>query len=306
MKTKDKKLVVFSYLYSLFRGMGIDIKGDKNKFGDYEVPSTKTFNSEPDKPLTNGVMGGLWVRGSHSQKFKLGKILSAITDYQDFEIEKFVDKWKARYTIGNVDVEITYDLYWAYNKAHSDNGEIGNSCMVGKGCYMTMYEGLGVKVAYILSDNCIQARCLLWDDLIVDTSDEIKGYDRIYFSNKNYEIALRNWCQAQGYYDIYKNPDGYTIRTKKDLCGMTFGTLPYVDTLNGVNAEGNLTNYDSSQGKLINTDGSYDYNNRVDFVLLDGYYSDYEEDDDEDFGEDIDYAYDSYRDNLLMEANNAI
>jgi hypothetical protein len=38
-------------------------------------------------------------------------------------------------------------------------------------------------------------------------------------------------------------------------------------------------------------------------VLLDNYYSDYEEDDDEDFGEDIDYAYDSYRDNQLMEAN---
>jgi hypothetical protein len=200
MKTKDKKLVIFSYLYNLFRDMGIDIEGNKNRFGDYEVPSTKTFNSEPDKPLTNGVRGGLWIRGSHSQKFdtdfevltpltntvsrrqkiKLGKILSAITDYQDFEIEKFVDKWKARYAIGNVDVEITYDLYWAYNKAHSDNGEIGNSCMVGKGCYMTMYEGLGVKVAYILSDNCIQARCLLWDDLIVDTSAEIKGYDRIY------------------------------------------------------------------------------------------------------------------------------
>ena len=286
--------------------MGIDIEGNKNNFGDFEVPSTKTFNSEPNKPLTNGVSGGLWIRGSHSQKFKLGKILSAITDYQDFEIEKFVDKWKARYVIGNLDIEITDDLYWVYNKAHSANGEISNSCMVGKGCYMTMYEGLGVEVAYILSDNQIQARCLLWDNLIVDASYEIKGHDRIYFSNKHYEIALRNWCLAQGYYDIYNNPQGYNISTKKDLYGKSFSTLPYVDTLNGVNANGNLTNYDSHQGKLTNTDGSYDHNNNVDFVLLDYYHSDYEEDEDEDFGEDIDYAYDSYRDNLLMEDNNAI
>ena len=198
----------------------------------YVIRSKKDFGSSDENYITSGNKGSFWLNNNHKNKIKLGKLLSATTNLTPLEIEECVSKWKAKYEVNTSVIKISDDIGEVYNIS-----SCGGSCMANKHKdFFEIYKDIGSKIAYIEKDGELLARALLHTLTNLETGEEMKCIDRIFFSNEEHKITMEEWARENGYTQIY-NKDYQLVSSEIQEY---YNKVPYVDTISAVvcNADG--------------------------------------------------------------------
>ena len=223
------------------------------------------------------------------QEIRVGRGIRALLtalkiDFNDAQIEDFVNKYKAAYEIvkdafrnfelvkGNKIAE----LYHYDNYLEPDTGDLGNSCMKRKpswyfGIYTQNSSVCSLLVLRsILDPTKIVGRALVWNL----TEPDIIFMDRVYTNKPSQVEIFREYAKSKGWYYKKKNdnssspetisPEGETkvwdeLRVR--IKALAYTGYPYVDTLKYLH-EGNKLMYlstdSSSHDKLLeDTDGNW-------------------------------------------------
>lgn len=145
----------------------------------------------------------------YRQQVKIGKLLKAITNLNDTEISKCVDRFNRNTTYDLSVIKITDDISWVYNLIHDSNGSVGGSCMKDCGEYFSALQNSSkdLSIAYITEDDTLIGRALLWT-AYDDAGNSYKIMDRIYYNCEHTKILLEKYAEDNGYY-FRKESSGY-------------------------------------------------------------------------------------------------
>lgn len=187
------------------------------------MPTTNAFNTECDTKLSHTDEGNFFV-GNIKNRIKLGKILKAITELKDHEIEVVVSEWKKQYIVDTSIVEISEDVGEVYSYS-----SVGNSCMANKDeDWFDIYKDIGSKIAFISTGINLHARALLHTLKDIDNGTEVNVIDRIFFDTERDKLTLQRWAKDNGYTPV-SDFDNTTLISSptRDY----YDNVPYVDNI---------------------------------------------------------------------------
>lgn len=200
--------------------------------------------------------------------------LELVDDYTDADLEKYVNKLKAKFVINETFeiVEGENIRYWYYGGRYARNtGSLENSCMRHDQCqsYFDIYVENPVKMLILKNNhNRLVGRALLWPRSMWNKNyfdncdffmDRIYGDDRVIQKFKIYAND-NNWAfkSRQTYSDelsVFFRGESFTKRMRMNLEDYGFDSYPYMDTFNRM-VDGHLKNHGDGD-MLTETDGTY-------------------------------------------------
>ena len=228
--------------------------------------STISFlNANKYQELPNGRGNGdLSWSCSARNEIRSGRLINKIAPfYKPFEIEKWVNSFKAEYknSLKNIKFKVIEgnDIVKFYNgkRYASGNGSLNKSCMRHDGCadWMDLYvkNPDKIKMLILLEGNkeIISGRALLWK---LDEPKDNWLMDRIYVKEDSDAILFKKHAEKNEWlykstqtYDcvkVVKNGEDVSVDMKVHIKG-DYRYFPYIDTIQYYNKKDNyLTNID--------------------------------------------------------------
>jgi hypothetical protein len=204
----------------------------------------------PDSQITNKLKSGLNPNDLFSEKSNqttIGRIVrSILTDnqieYTDYEIEKFVNKFKSAYDANKIKTSKVESIrvvkgedirFWYLQDNYcqetlSGKGSLGKSCMRYPNCqkFLDIYVNNPEEcslVIYIDNDNKLRGRALLWK------TNYGLYLDRIYFTLDSDTNLIEKWVNDN--FKISKNNNDMKVKlTGKSNADGTYDYYPYMDS----------------------------------------------------------------------------
>jgi len=184
------------------------------------------YNKSNDKLLTLGFKDR---EGNNREKLvKISKLMSYLgadlSNMKDYELEDIINHLKK----GNVDNLKLFkgdDILDVYHCKNYDEGETMGSCMRSEAAqqYLKIYTNNPnqVQVLALLNpeNGKIRGRALIWT-----TNDGSKFMDRVYTTNKQYNVEFNNFAEEKG---INKSRPSSDVTLEN---GGTYDYYPYMDT----------------------------------------------------------------------------
>lgn len=197
-------------------------------------------------------------------QLKLGKLLKAITELNDTEISKCVDRFNRSITYDLTSIKISEDIASIYDLEHESNGIIGGSCMKRCGNYFSALQNYtdDLSIAYITEDDTLIGRALLWT-AYDDSYKPYKIMDRIYYNCEHTKILFEKYAEANDFY-FRKEASGYCTtfyNTKEKIWEELFLYVPLTHSLVGEYTPymDTFRFYNTSKEFLYNFDSDYNY-----------------------------------------------
>lgn len=235
---------------TLARNMLTFLNSDKIK-GDANVDYVD-YNSDNEKLLTLGYKDR---DGKTREKLvKLNKLMSYLggnlENVKSYEVEDIINHLKKGKT-ENLKLFKGDDILKVYHCENYDEGETMGSCMRYEAAqeYLKIYTDNPnqVQVLALLNpeNGKIRGRALIWT-----TDNGSKYMDRVYVTNKQWQVEFNNFAEKHG---ITKNSTSDTVTLEN---GGTYDTYPYMDTFEFYEPEsGTLSpEHQSEEGWLQLTD----------------------------------------------------
>ncbi len=213
---------------------------------------------------------------------KIGKFVKkTLPEKSPYEIEQFVNKWKAIFSDSKFELWNSKEIPEAYRSdryTHTKHATpLSNSCMNDKE-YVQFYKYCpGLKMLVMLDkEGQISGRALIWKDY----ADRLI-MDRVYYTHDSDYFKFIEYAKQNRIYYRSKNavgePDSFvfdgktiSLRTKvriPDVFRFKEDGFPYMDTFYCAQGEWAM-NYEPEEGmylKLRDTDGMYyEYSNKYD------------------------------------------
>ena len=213
-----------------------------------------------------------------AMEFKIGKFASSMlrkagVDFNNVELEDFVNKYKAQIEVrqglfDKFEVVKGEEIrkYYLHTQYNSQSGSLGSSCMKYTRCqeYLDIYvQNTNISMLILHGNYGIIGRAILWFD---DKNRNIM--DRIYTNNSADEELFKEYAKKNNFYykasqdyvamgnlmlgdTVITNRDDILITVQLDETGVDYRFYPFVDTVKFINIR---------LGVLCNDpDGEYDY-----------------------------------------------
>ncbi len=223
-----------------------------------------------------------------AMEFKIGKFASSMlkkagVDFNNVELEDFVNKYKAQIEVrqglfDKFEVVKGEEIrkYYLHTQYNSQSGSLGGSCMKYRRCqeYLDIYvQNSNISMLILHGKFGIIGRAILWFD---DRNRNIM--DRIYTNNSADEELFKEYAKKNDFYykasqdyvamgnlmlgdTVITNRDDILITVQLDETGVDYRFYPFVDTVKFMNIRlGILCNDDVSDYdyELESTTGYHD------------------------------------------------